>query len=138
MIAWIHEVHIVQKPNTTSSIWNYFGVKADGNDVPIPDELEKPVCKLCNKPISAKQSNTTIFTCFSKIITRMPMLQHKERKLQEKLRLLANQLCQRFSRRMHDMIQSLCALKKLLAPSLFFLQKICSHVILIRNKQNWV
>ena len=55
----LSDVRIVQKPNTTSSIWNYFGVKADGNDVPIPDELEKPVCKLCNKPISAKRSNTT-------------------------------------------------------------------------------
>ena len=53
------DVRIIQKPNTTSSIWNYFGVKADDNDVPIPDELEKPVCKLCNKSVSVKRSNTT-------------------------------------------------------------------------------
>ena len=30
----------------------------DGDDVPIPDEMDKPVCMLCNKSISAKRSNT--------------------------------------------------------------------------------
>lgn len=50
---------IVQKPNTTSSIWNYFGVRADDNDVPLPNELERPICKLCKKAVSAKRSNTT-------------------------------------------------------------------------------
>ena len=54
-----NDFHIMQKPNTTSSIWKYFGVKADGDDVPIPYEMDKPVCKLCNKSISAKRSNTT-------------------------------------------------------------------------------
>ena len=53
------DARIIQKPNMTSSIWNYFGVKADDSNVPIPDELEKPVCKLCNKSVSVKQSNTT-------------------------------------------------------------------------------
>jgi len=53
------EDHIIQKPNTSSSIWKYFGVKADSNNIPIPDEVEKSICKLCNKTISAKQSNTT-------------------------------------------------------------------------------
>ena len=53
------EVYLVQKPNTSSVIWNYFGVKVNSSNVPIPDELEKPVCKLCNKSITAKQSNTT-------------------------------------------------------------------------------
>ena len=46
------EAHIIQKPNMTGSIWNYFSMKVDDSDVPIPDELEKPVCKLCNKPVS--------------------------------------------------------------------------------------
>ena len=46
MLKWL--VHIVQKAKTTSSIWNYFGLKTDDNDVPIPEELE-----LCNKSISA-------------------------------------------------------------------------------------
>ena len=48
------DFHIVQKPNTTSSIWKYFGVKVDGDDVPIADEMDKPVCKLCNRSVSAK------------------------------------------------------------------------------------
>ena len=52
-------VRIVQKAKTTSSIWNYFRLKADDNDVPIPEELEKPVCKLSNKSVSAKRSNMT-------------------------------------------------------------------------------
>ena len=34
------EVHVVQKPNTSSIIWNYFGVKVNGADVLIPNELE--------------------------------------------------------------------------------------------------
>ena len=48
------EVHLAQKSNTSSIIWNYFGVKANDSDVLIPDELEKPVCKLYNKFIAAK------------------------------------------------------------------------------------
>ena len=56
---YFSEVHIIQKPNTSSSIWKYFGVKADSNDIPIPGEVEKPVCKLCNKTVSVKRSNTT-------------------------------------------------------------------------------
>ena len=52
-------VRIVQKAKTMSSIWNYFGLKADDNDVPIPEELEKLVCKLSNKSVSAKRLNMT-------------------------------------------------------------------------------
>ena len=39
------DFHIVQKTNTTSSIWKYFGMKVDGDDVSKPDEMDKPVCK---------------------------------------------------------------------------------------------
>ena len=31
----------------------------DSDNVPISDEMDKPVCKLCNKSVSVKRSNTT-------------------------------------------------------------------------------
>ena len=31
----------------------------DGDDVSKPDEMDKPVCKSCNKSVSVKRSNTT-------------------------------------------------------------------------------
>ena len=48
------DFHIVQKTNTTSSVCKYFGMKVDGDNVPIPDEMDKPVCKLCDKSVSVK------------------------------------------------------------------------------------
>ena len=97
----------------------YFGVKVDGDDVPIPDELDKPVCKLCNKSISAKRSNTTNLHAHLKDNHPNAYAEVQREKLQESLHLLANQLWQKFSIRTHGMIQSLRVRKKLLAPSLF-------------------
>ncbi len=112
-------VRIVQKAKTTSSIWNYFGLKVDDNDVPIPEELEKPVCKLCNKSVSAKRSNAT--NLHTHLKDNHPdayaIVLYKERKLQlVMLHLLPNQLWHRFSRRMRNMIRSLLVLKKSVVP----------------------
>ena len=38
---------------------NYFGVKGDESGKPIKDDINKPVCKLCKKSVSAKRYNTT-------------------------------------------------------------------------------
>ena len=57
------ELNLVKKPNTTSSVWNYFGVTADETGVPVHAELDKPICRLCKKTVPAKRSNTTnLFT----------------------------------------------------------------------------
>ena len=54
-----NELALVHKSRVKSVIWNYFGVKGDASGKPIKEALDKPVCKLCKKPVSAKRSNTT-------------------------------------------------------------------------------
>ena len=41
-----------------SVIWNYSGVKGDESGKPVKEDIDKPVCKLCMKPVLAKKSNT--------------------------------------------------------------------------------
>ena len=53
------ELRLGKKPNTISSVWNYFGIRLDEKGNPDPAELEKPVCKLCKRTVAAKRSNTT-------------------------------------------------------------------------------
>ena len=48
-----------KKNTTTSSVWNYFGIRLNEKGNPDPDELETPVCKLCKRTVAAKCSNTT-------------------------------------------------------------------------------
>ena len=48
-----------KKPNTTSSVWNHFGLKGDDNNLPIPEEVDKPICRHSKKTVLAKRSNTT-------------------------------------------------------------------------------
>jgi len=57
------ELNLVKKPNTTRSVWNYFGVTADETGVPVHAKLDKPICRLCKKTVPAKRSNATnLFT----------------------------------------------------------------------------
>ena len=51
------EVSLVDKPNTKSTIWKYFGFVPDDNGKPI--NTEKPQCKICRATVSTKMSNTT-------------------------------------------------------------------------------
>ena len=51
--------NLVKKPHTTSSVWAHFGLKGDEKGLPIPDEIEKPVCRHCKKVVLAKRSNTS-------------------------------------------------------------------------------
>ena len=128
-------VRIVQKAKTTSSIWNYFGLKADDNDVPIHEELEKPVCKLCNKSVSAKRSNTTnLHTHLKDNHPDDYAIVQREKTSTGNASSLTQPTLARFSRRMRDMIRSLLVLKKSVVPLLFFLRKICSHFILSRSR----
>ena len=50
---------LVSKPKTSSAVWNYFEIKSNNLGNPLVAELEKPVCKLCEKSISSKGSNTS-------------------------------------------------------------------------------
>ena len=52
-------VGLVSKPKTSSAVWNYYGIKTDSSGNPLVDELEKSVCKLCEKSVPAKGSNTS-------------------------------------------------------------------------------
>lgn len=58
-----NNTHLIKKPNTTSVVWNYFSVKADDKGVPIPSELNSPVCNICDRTVLAKRSNTTNLFC---------------------------------------------------------------------------
>ncbi|XP_062923842.1 E3 SUMO-protein ligase ZBED1-like [Mobula hypostoma] len=48
---------LVEKSNTTSEVWRYFGFQpgSDGR----PENIETPVCKICFRVIPAKASNTS-------------------------------------------------------------------------------
>ena len=41
--------NLVKKPHTTSSVWAHFALKGDEKGLPIPDEVEKPVCRTARK-----------------------------------------------------------------------------------------
>ena len=47
---------LVKKPN---SMWVQFGLKGDEKGLPIPDEVDKLVCRHCKKVVLAKRSNMT-------------------------------------------------------------------------------
>ena len=56
-------VNLVKKHKSSSVLWNYFGLEADPNGVPLPGKEEKPVCKSCKVNVSAKGGNTSnLFT----------------------------------------------------------------------------
>lgn len=53
----IERPQLVEKSNTTSEVWRYFGFQpgSDGR----PENIETPVCKICFRVIPAKASNTS-------------------------------------------------------------------------------
>ena len=51
------EGSLVDKANTKSVIWKYFGFVPDDNGK--PSNIEKPQCKVCRATVSTKISNTT-------------------------------------------------------------------------------
>ena len=53
----LSEVSLVDKQNTKSTIWKYFGFVPDDNGKPI--NTDKPQCKICRAAIPTKTSNTT-------------------------------------------------------------------------------
>ena len=55
--APINEETLVAKPRSTSIIWKYFGFEADERGK--PRKTHRPICRLCQTEISAKDGNTT-------------------------------------------------------------------------------
>lgn len=48
---------LINKPRSKSSVWMYFGLKADEKGQPLnPGEV---ICRLCRKIVQAKGGNTT-------------------------------------------------------------------------------
>ncbi len=48
---------LVQKKNTTSSVWRYFGFEPDSTGQ--PQNCDSPKCKLCHSSITARWGNTS-------------------------------------------------------------------------------
>ena len=54
-------LNIVAKPNTTSPVWAYFGLKGDAKNKPV--NLDDILCHVCEKVVPTKGSSTTnLFT----------------------------------------------------------------------------
>ena len=51
------EGSLVDKQNTKSLIWKYFGFVPDNNGK--PSNTDKPQCKICHATVTTKTSNTT-------------------------------------------------------------------------------
>ena len=45
------------KPRSTSIVWKYFGFEADERGKPL--KTDRPICRLCQTEVSAKDGNTT-------------------------------------------------------------------------------
>ena len=56
-VVVVIEPQLVSKPNTTSSVWRYFGL-AVGEEGKYKDS-DRPVCRICFSEISAKWRNTS-------------------------------------------------------------------------------
>ena len=52
-------IPLVKKRNTSSVVWEYFGLKASQNGTLVASETHLPVCRLCVKSVPAKGGNTT-------------------------------------------------------------------------------
>ena len=56
-------LNLIKKPHTTSNRWAHFGLVGDEKGVPVPGEIDKPICRHCNKAVLAKRLNTTNLFC---------------------------------------------------------------------------
>ena len=52
-------ISVVKKRNTTSVVWDYFGLRANPGGSVVRAEANYPVCRLYGKSVPAKGSNTT-------------------------------------------------------------------------------
>jgi len=47
---------LVPKKNTTSAVWQYFGLRANEKGEPV--NTDEAICKLCNKKVTAREMET--------------------------------------------------------------------------------
>ena len=52
-------IPVVKKRNTTSVVWDYFGLKAHSDGGLVSSEAHLPVCRSCGKSVPVKGGNTT-------------------------------------------------------------------------------
>ena len=73
---------LVKKKNAKSIVWNYFGLKADGNGIALKEHKNRPVCRTYNKSVLCKGGNTSNLSPTYKIITQHSLKkQAKQREL---------------------------------------------------------
>ena len=52
------EQNLVKKKGSKSAVWNYFGLRANGNGVVLQEMEDEPVWRTCKKSVRAKSGNT--------------------------------------------------------------------------------
>ena len=52
-------ISVVKKRNTTSVVWDCFGLQADPDGSVVQGKVNYPVCRSCGKSVPAKGGNTT-------------------------------------------------------------------------------
>ena len=68
-------ISVVKKRNTTSVVWNYFGLRANPDGSVVRGEANYPVCRSCGKSVPAKGGNTT--NLLTQLMDRYPDLYAK-------------------------------------------------------------
>ena len=58
-ITDLEAANLVKKKNVKSIVWNYFGLKADGNGTVLKEYDNRPACHTCNKSVLCKNVNTS-------------------------------------------------------------------------------
>ena len=56
-------ISVVKKRNTTSIVWDYFGLRANPDGSVVRGEANYPMCRPCGMSVPAKEGTTTnLFT----------------------------------------------------------------------------
>ena len=75
-------INLVQKKNTKSEIWRYFGIKANNENIAIAGAESKPTRKTCYKDVPSKGGNTTHL--FHHLQNQHPTLYNEAMKVSKK------------------------------------------------------
>ena len=66
--------------NAKSIVWNYFGLKVDGNGIILKEHENRPVCRTCNKSVLCKGGNTSNLSLTYEIITQRSLKKQAKRR----------------------------------------------------------